>query len=128
MKSITIQAENGADETYLIEKVGPNLWVKFQDQTWCYEIADLSIEGTRRKKSGSATPDMIMAPMPGKITKVFVKPGDQVAIGQALLVMEAMKMEYTLKSDLATKVENVNVKINDQVIVGALLVKLVKSE
>jgi len=128
MDSIVIKSELGSDQNYLVEKVGQNLWIKFQDQTWCYEIADLSAEGQRRKKSGSATPDMIVAPMPGKITKVFVRSGDEVTVGQALLVMEAMKMEYTLKSDYATKVENVNININDQVTVGALLVKLAKSE
>ena len=109
-----------------VEKVGQTFWIKFGNETWSYDIADLSAEGTRRKKSNTATPDMIIAPMPGKITKVFVKEGDKVIVGQALLVMEAMKMEYTLKSDLETTVETVNAKVNDQVQVGAVLVKLVK--
>lgn len=107
-----------------IEKVGQKIWIKLGYETWCYDIADLSAEGQRRKKSNTATPDMIVAPMPGKITKVFVKPGDSVTVGHALLVMEAMKMEYTLKSDIETTVENVACKVNDQVQVGAVLVKL----
>lgn len=111
-----------------VEKVGQTLWVKSGDQTWSYDIIDLSSEGQRRKKSNTATPDVIVAPMPGKITKVFVKEGDSVTVGQALLVMEAMKMEYTLKSDLETTVESVSAKVNDQVQVGAVLVKLKKLE
>lgn len=111
-----------------VEKVGQTLWVKSGDQTWSYDIIDLSSEGQRRKKSNTASPDVIVAPMPGKITKVFVKEGDSVTVGQVLLVMEAMKMEYTLKSDLETTVESVSVKVNDQVQVGAILVKLKKSE
>ena len=111
-----------------VEKVGQTFWIKSGNETWSYDIADLSAEGTRRKKSNTATPDMIIAPMPGKITKVFVKEGDKVNVGQALLVMEAMKMEYTLKSDLETTVETVNAKVNDQVQVGAVLVKLVKKD
>jgi biotin carboxyl carrier protein len=111
-----------------VEKVGSTLWIKSGDQTWSYEIIDLSPEGQRRKKAHTATPDVIVSPMPGKITKVFVKEGDSVKVGQALLVMEAMKMEYTLKSDLATTVESVSAQVNDQVQVGAVLVKLQKIE
>lgn len=111
-----------------VEKVGQTLWIKSGSETWSYDITDLSSEGQRRKKSNTASPDVIVAPMPGKITKVFVKAGDAVTVGQALLVMEAMKMEYTLKSDLETTVEAVTGKINDQVQVGAVLVKLVKTE
>ena len=62
--------------------------------------------------------------MPGKITKVFVKEGQAVAIGEPLIVMEAMKMEYTLKSDLKTTVEKVLVKVDQQVVLGQLLVQL----
>lgn len=111
-----------------VEKVGQTLWIKSGSETWSYDIIDLSSEGQRRKKSNTASPDVIVAPMPGKITKVFVKAGDAVTVGQALLVMEAMKMEYTLKSDLETTVETVTGKINDQVQVGAVLVKLMKTE
>lgn len=110
-----------------VEKVGQTLWIKSGSETWSYDIIDLS-EGQRRKKSNTASPDMIVSPMPGKITKVFVKAGDSVTVGQALLVMEAMKMEYTLKSDLETTVETVTGKVNDQVQVGAVLVKLAKVE
>lgn len=128
MKSIDLKMDSGHDKRILVEKVGTQFWIKMDGITWAYDVADLSSEGRRRKKSSAATPDMIIAPMPGKITKVFVAEGDLVDKGQALLVMEAMKMEYTLKSDYATKVENVNININDQVTVGALLVKLAKSE
>jgi len=40
----------------------------------------------------------LAAPMPGKVTKVFAKPGDKVAKGQPILLMEAMKMEHTIKA------------------------------
>ena len=60
----------------------------------------------------------------GIIQKIFVKEGQAVKKGDALIVMEAMKMEYTLKSDLDTTVEKVNSQINDQVTLGSLLVQL----
>ena len=49
-------------------------------------------------------PQRIDAPMPGKVVRVMVKVGDEVAEGQGLVVVEAMKMENELKSPKAGKV------------------------
>ena len=49
-------------------------------------------------------PQRIDAPMPGKVVRVLVKAGDEVAEGQGLVVVEAMKMENELKSPKAGKV------------------------
>lgn len=46
--------------------------------------------------AGGGANDLIRAPMPGSIVSVDVKPGDAVAKGQTLLVMESMKMETSL--------------------------------
>lgn len=111
---------------YIAEIVDQKLWIKQGDETWCYDVLDMASEGSRRKKSSSSSPDRILSLMPGKITKLFVQTGDVVKQGQALIVMEAMKMEYTLKSDLETTVEKVNVELGQQVTVGQLLVQLKK--
>ncbi len=109
------------------EIIDQKIWIKSGDDTWSYDLIDISSEGQRRQKTISATPNLITAPMPGKITKVFVKAGDKVIKGQALLVMEAMKMEYTLKSDLDTTVDKMNVELNQQVTLGFLMVELKKA-
>ncbi|MFN2546555.1 MAG: biotin/lipoyl-containing protein [Myxococcales bacterium] len=49
-------------------------------------------------------PPRIDAPMPGKVVRVMVKVGDEVAEGQGLIVVEAMKMENELRSPKAGKV------------------------
>ena len=49
-------------------------------------------------------PQRVDAPMPGKVVRVLVKVGDEVAEGQGLIVVEAMKMENELKSPKAGKV------------------------
>lgn len=64
----------------------------------------------------------VLAPMPGKIVKVFVKPGDEVKEGQGLVVVEAMKMENELKSPKAGKILEVNAKEGTAVENGAPLV------
>ena len=125
MEKLTLLIDQ-KNTTVLAEKIQNVLWIKMNDEIWSVPIAELSAEGQRRKKSATVSPENILAPMPGKVTKVFVKTGDRVEVGQALLVMEAMKMEYTLKSDLKTKVEKVNIQLNDQVQLGATLIKLEK--
>ncbi len=111
-----------------VEIVGQKIWIKNNFQTWCYDLIDIVSEGNRRQKSKTTSPEKIVSLMPGKITKIFVKVDDLVKPGQALVVMEAMKMEYTLKSDLATKVEKVNIELGQQVNLGQLLIQLQKVE
>ncbi|HKT47495.1 MAG TPA: acetyl-CoA carboxylase biotin carboxyl carrier protein subunit, partial [Candidatus Acidoferrales bacterium] len=48
-----------------------------------------------------------VSPMPGRVVAVHVKTGDKVEPGQALLVLEGMKMEYTLKAAMAGRIEAV---------------------
>lgn len=62
--------------------------------------------------------------MPGKVTKVAVQKGESVTKGQALVVMEAMKMEYTLEADRDGKVNEVNVEAGRQVALGEVLVRV----
>ena len=51
----------------------------------------------------------IVAPMPGRIVKVLVAPGDTVALRQALVVVEAMKMENELRAPRAGIIRDVRV-------------------
>lgn len=64
----------------------------------------------------------VTAPMPGKITRILVQPGDEVAAGQGVVVVEAMKMENELGAPLAGRVADVPVAEGDPVDSGAVLV------
>ena len=63
----------------------------------------------------------ITAAMPGKIVRVLVAAGDEVAAGQGILVIEAMKMQNELKSPRAGRVTAIEVKPGDSVIAGTPL-------
>ena len=52
----------------------------------------------RRRRGGSGGPQRIVAPMPGRVVRVLVAPGDAVTARQGLLVVEAMKMENELRA------------------------------
>jgi acetyl/propionyl-CoA carboxylase alpha subunit len=67
-------------------------------------------------------PGSLHAPMPGKVIRVEVSEGDAVAEGQVLLVMEAMKMEHTLKAPYQGRVGSVRASPGDQVAADQILV------
>jgi biotin carboxyl carrier protein len=97
------------------------LWIHHGGRTFS---VDTSAGAKARKKSGGTSSNQIAAPMPGKITKLLVKEGDPVKPGQALVMMEAMKMEYTLKAETTGNVDSVACQVGDQVILGKILVKI----
>ncbi len=64
----------------------------------------------------------VVAPMPGKVLRVLVKPGDQVKARQGLVVVEAMKMENELRSPKDGRIVSVSVTEGMSVEAGRLLV------
>ena len=62
--------------------------------------------------------------MPGKVTKIIKKSGDQVSVGDSVIAIEAMKMEYILNAETNGKIESINVKEGDQIKESQLLVKI----
>jgi len=79
----------------------------------------------RQKKAGpggsASGPQRIVAPMPGKVVRVLVKPGDEVRARQGLVVVEAMKMENELKAARDGRVRDVSVVEGQSVDAGAVL-------
>lgn len=77
-----------------------------------------------RSQSKAGSLNQMTSPMPGKILKVFVKVGDSVEAGAPIMVMEAMKMEHTIKANKAGKIEKIFYKEGDQISGGVELVEL----
>ena len=67
---------------------------------------------------------VVTAPMPGKILKILVREGEQVKVGQGLLILEAMKMENEIPSPTDGVVKRILVKEGDTVDTGQALVEL----
>ncbi|MBZ4022401.1 3-methylcrotonyl-CoA carboxylase [Rhodobacter sp. TJ_12] len=80
-----------------------------------------------RQAHGPAS-DLTLAPMPGLVKAVFVAPGQVVAPGDRLAVLEAMKMEHTLCAARAGEVAQVLVAPGAQVEAGAALIRLAEEE
>ena len=63
----------------------------------------------------------LVAPMPGKVIDVKVKKGKKVQAGDTLVILEAMKMEHSIKATESGTVSELLISVNDQVENGALL-------
>ena len=73
---------------------------------------------------GSGAGNAIMSPMPGRIVDISVEPGASVAKGDRLIVLEAMKMEHSLRAPRDGTVADLAVSLGDQVKQGAILLSL----
>ena len=76
---------------------------------------DLASPFSPRGATAADTATHPVSPMPGRVVAVHVKEGDAVAEGQALLVLEGMKMEYTVKAGVAGRIEAVRHAEGDMV-------------
>jgi len=87
----------------------------------CYQIekkSALQILGGEDDKQQTIS---ITTSMPGRIVKVLLKEGEQVEEGQAILILEAMKMQNEIKSPRAGRIIKIGPKTNQSVETGALL-------
>lgn len=111
----------GVDIKAVAQVVKDTLWVHYNGRTFAVDAQPRS-----RKRAGAAggSSDKVLAPMPGKITKILITDSQEITKGQAVLVMEAMKMEYTLKSEIGGRVTQIDCKVGDQVVLGKMLVKI----
>ena len=83
------------------------------------------VNGRRSRRGAQAAAggaQRIIAPMPGKVLRVLVRPGDEVAARQPLVVVEAMKMENELSAARPGRVKDVAVAPGGSVEPGRLLV------
>ena len=89
------------------------------------EIVDAQEKYIRsRRKEDVRQEDTIVAPMPGKIVKILVNPGDQVKEGDTLVVFEAMKMQSNLNVVGDCTIGTILVSEGDSVASGQPLIRL----
>ncbi|MGE0551656.1 MAG: biotin carboxylase N-terminal domain-containing protein [Kofleriaceae bacterium] len=95
---------------------GARGWVHVDDRTFTLVERPRFPEPSAGRVTGGLT-----APMPGKVVKVLVETGQSVSAGAPLVVLEAMKMEHTVRADGAGVVGAIHVAVGDQVDTDRLL-------
>ena len=72
--------------------------------------------------AGAGSP--VKAPLPGTVTEVKVQVGQQVNVGDTVLVLEAMKMQNNIESEYAGQVTSITVKQGDTVMEGSVMMTI----
>ncbi|WP_458524789.1 sodium-extruding oxaloacetate decarboxylase subunit alpha [Onishia taeanensis] len=113
-------------ETYTITVNGKQYVVEVAEGGEIEQVQAKNDAGQAAAPSAPApsSGETVSAPLAGNIFKVNVKPGDQVAEGDVVIILEAMKMETEVRAASAGTVSAVNVKEGDSVSVGDALVVL----
>lgn len=104
---------NGKNLFCTAEVVGTDTWVTIEGTS--FKIENLGTKRVKTNAAGAMASGSICAPMPGQILKVFVSNGETVETGDSLFVVEAMKMEHTLKAPCSGTVSGLKFKAGDTV-------------
>ncbi len=99
----TLTLQTGIEE-FTAEVIDPRAW-----------------SGRRHTAVQAEGSQQIVAPMPGKVVRLLVKPGDTVEAGQGLLVIEAMKMQDEIRSPKSGVVERLLAREGQAVNAGEVL-------
>ena len=118
---------DGRPSTLVIEGNGRGQWtIGARGERWDVEAVDertrhiRSLTGGADRERGAAA---LKAPMPGLVVRVLAEPGQPVAKGAGVVVLEAMKMENELKATTNAKVKAVRVQAREPIEKGQVLVE-----
>jgi 3-methylcrotonyl-CoA carboxylase alpha subunit len=100
-----------------LHRDGPRLTV-FAGRAWGFGLPDPLARGS----AAGPDADHVLAPMPGLVKSIEVTAGQEVAEGDRLAVLEAMKMEHVLVAPRAGRIAELGVAAGDQVEAGAVLI------
>ena len=88
------------------------------------EPSPVSDKTKTHKPSDKFAAGAIKAPLPGTILEIKKNVGDEVKVGDTILVMEAMKMENNINADKTGHIKALKVNVNDSVLEGDILVEV----
>ncbi|MGD9298344.1 MAG: sodium-extruding oxaloacetate decarboxylase subunit alpha [Thiohalocapsa sp.] len=112
----------GGPEHYRVEVDGRSYAVTVSAEGSIEQVSDSPAPAPTAAAPASA--HVLESPLAGNIVRVQVQPGQQVAIGDVLLVLEAMKMETEVRATTAGKIVEIRVKEGDAVGLGAPLLSV----
>ena len=125
-KETASAAQASSTGEYTVKVNGKNYAVKLDGDkaTVNGKAYDINVKAGIEQKasSGSAEGEEVKAALPGNVLRLEVEEGDEVAEGDVLLVVEAMKMETEVKSPKAGTVQAIEVAQGDKIITGQTLV------
>jgi acetyl-CoA/propionyl-CoA carboxylase, biotin carboxylase, biotin carboxyl carrier protein len=112
---------DGRTASFAYVRTNGTTWLGIDGATFSFTDRAVVAPGAARASDGGAT---ITSPMPGTVIGVNVTAGQPVAVGQPLIVVEAMKMEHTLSASIAGTVAQLLVRVGDRVALNQVVAVL----
>lgn len=116
--------EQGQIQPFYYHRENETLHLWMAGQTYILPLADLRPQRGVGGKSGLPASGDIKSPMPGTILQIKVAAGAVVEAGQAVIIMESMKMEMTLAAPMGGQVKEIRCQEGQLVEMGTLLASL----
>jgi geranyl-CoA carboxylase alpha subunit len=113
----------GQSAQYTVTHSNNGVWVQQWLNPQALHVDDETLLSASALAEGVFQP-LVSSPMNGKVTQVLVQPGQQVEAGTVLVCLEAMKMEHRISAKTAAIVEQVHIKVGDQMKQKQVMVQL----
>ena len=114
----------------ILEK-NQNKYTVIINGVWYYFSIETPISYKRRKflikNEVSSKTERIVAPMPGKILDILVEENTEIKQGEAVLILEAMKMQNEILANISGKIKKIHVRQNDSVMKDDILIEIERS-
>ena len=117
---------DGRERIVQVRRAGRNWEVQTRGASHRLQVLPMHVAELSRHMIEKPAPDLsrlLLAPMPGLLTKLDIKVGDKVEPGQPVAVMEAMKMENILRAPKAARVKATPAKTGDSLAVDQVIVE-----
>lgn len=112
---------DGRAHRIVLDEEASELLLHIRAQRFPYRIEDPRSLRSRRRHAAADGPATLKASMPGRIVRVLVEKGQEVAAHQGVIVIEAMKMQNELKSPRQGRVSSLHAAPGDTVASGDIL-------
>ncbi len=117
---LALEIDGHLMHTVAVETSGDEWWVHVGAETyvlhWCSPLPE--------PEARASSADSLAAPMPGQVVAIHVAPGQAVRAGDPLVVLEAMKMEHTIRAPHDGQIGAIHFRPGDQVQAATVLVEL----
>ena len=116
-----VEVEDSSSDPAVVLVDGQKFEVKLQDTASLIESEKPSDENTSKSGTMMGNGQEFKSPMPGTVITILVRIGQEVKVGQDMIVLESMKMQQTLKADTNGTVGDIAVSEGDQILDGDLI-------
>ncbi len=120
-----VSAIDGRNERLYAVAHGDAIYVQLKGRAWKVERVDLTRSAGGNASSGAGTSH---APMPGVVVSILIASGQQVRQGDALLIIESMKLQMTIAAHVDGEVTELPLSVGQTFQRGDVLVRIVAAE